>query len=52
MEKKTIYRYKKDKTYKSNEEYRVVTFINGNQDIIQIIKKLIQTKITYLLFTI
>ena len=46
MEKKTIYIYKNDKSYKSNEEYRVVTFINGNQDIMQIIKELIKNKIT------
>ena len=46
MEKKTIYKYKNDKSYKSNEEYRVVTFINGNQDILQIIKELIKNKIT------
>jgi hypothetical protein len=46
MEKKTIYVYKQDNNYKSNEEYRVVTFINGEQEIIQIIKKLIKTKIT------
>lgn len=48
MEKKTIYIYKnkKDKPNKYNEEYRVVTFINGNQDIIQIIKDLIKNKIT------
>ena len=46
MEKKTIYKYKKDKLYQSNEEYRVVTFINGDQDIMHIIKELIKTKIT------
>ena len=48
MEKKTIYIYKNknDKSHKSNEEYRVVTFINGNEDIMQIIKELIKTKIT------
>ena len=46
MNKKTIYIYKKDETYKSNEEFRVVTFINGHQDILQIIKELIKTKIT------
>jgi hypothetical protein len=46
MEKKTIYVYKKDNLYNSNEEYRVVTFINGEQEIIQIIKELIKTKIT------
>lgn len=45
MEKKTIYVYKQDKKYKSNEEYRVITFINGNQDILHIIKELIKTKI-------
>jgi hypothetical protein len=46
MEKKTIYVYKQDGKYKSNEEYRIVTFINGEQEIIQIIKELIKTKIT------
>lgn len=46
MEKKTIYVYKQNQTYKSNEEYRVVTFINGDKEIIQIIKELIKTKIT------
>ena len=46
MEKKTIFIYKKDESYKSNEEYRVVTFINGNKDIIQIIKELIKNKFT------
>lgn len=46
MNKKTIYVYKKDETRKSNNEYRVVTFINGDKDIIQIIKELIKTKIT------
>ena len=46
MEKKTIYIYKQDKNYKSNEEYRVVTFINGEQEIMRIIKELIKTKIT------
>ena len=46
MEKKTIYQYKKDQLHQSNEEYRVVTFINGDKAIIQIIKELIKTKIT------
>ena len=46
MEKKTIYIYNKTKFHKTNEEYRVVTFINGNQDIMQIIKELIKNKIT------
>jgi hypothetical protein len=46
MEKKTIYVYKQDQSYKPNKEYRVVTFINGNKNIIQIIKELIKTKIT------
>ena len=46
MEKKTIYKYKNEESYKSNDEYRVVTFINGNQDIMQIIKELIKNKIT------
>ena len=35
-----------DKLYKTNKEYRVVTFINGNKDIMQIIKELIKNKIT------
>ena len=46
MEKKTIYVYKQDVKYKSNEEYRVVTFINGEKKIMQIIKELIKTKVT------
>ena len=46
MEKKTIYVYKQDKNYESNEEYRVVTFINGDKEIMQIIKELIKIKIT------
>ena len=46
MDKKTIYVYKQDNNYKSNEEYRVVTFINGERKIMQIIKELIKTKIT------
>ena len=39
MEKKTVYIYKNNKSYKSNEEYRIVTFINGDKDIIEIIKE-------------
>ena len=46
MEKKTIYVYKQNEDYKSNEEYRVVTFINGDKDIVRIIKELIKDKIT------
>ena len=46
MEKKTIYIYKKNDSYKSNEEYRIITFINGDKDIIQVIKELIKDKIT------
>ena len=46
MEKKTIYIYNKDKSCVSNEQYRVVTFINGNKDIIHILKELIKDKIT------
>ena len=48
MDKKTIYVYKNknDEPYECNNEYRVVTFINGDKDIIQIIKDLIKNKIT------
>ena len=49
MEKMTFYihesKEERDKRTESaeNEEYRVVTFINGNKDILQIIKQLIKT---------
>lgn len=46
MEKKTIFihREKNEINNNTSEEYRIVTFINGNQDIIQIIKELIKNK--------
>ena len=47
MEKRTFYvhKAKEDKTqHKINNEYRVVTFIGGNKDIVNIIKELIKTK--------
>lgn len=46
MEKKTIYihKSKNDSKTTTNNEYRVVTFIGGNTDIIQIIKQLITDK--------
>ena len=49
MEKRTFYihqsKEERDKRTESteNEEYRVVTFINGDKDILQIIKQLIKT---------
>ena len=49
MEKMTFYihesKEEREKHTESaeNEEYRVVTFINGDQDILQIIKQLIKT---------
>ena len=51
MEKTTFYIHEsKDERNKrtepaeaENEEYRVVTFINGDKDILQIIKQLIKT---------
>lgn len=48
MEKTTIYIYKNknDQHAKHNDKYRVVTFINGSQDILQIIKDLIKNKIS------
>jgi len=48
MEKRTIYIHKnKDEDIQkyTNNDYRVVTFIGGNNDIVEIIKKLIQYKI-------
>jgi hypothetical protein len=47
MEKRTFYIHKSKsdpKSYTLNNEYRVVNFIGGNQDIITIIKKLIKDK--------
>lgn len=47
MEKRTLYVHKSkndSKSYMVNNEYRVVTFIGGNQDILEIIKKLIKDK--------
>ena len=46
MEKKTIFIHKEKNEANSNthQEDRIVTFINGNQDIIQIIKELIKNK--------
>lgn len=50
MKKTTFYIHEtKDKRNKrtesaENEEYRVVTFIGGNTDILHIIKQLIKTK--------
>lgn len=47
MEKRTIYTHqsKEDKLQQNtNSEYRTVTFIGGNKDIISIIKELIKTK--------
>lgn len=49
MEKMTFYihesKEERDKRTEQaeNDEHRVVTFINGNQDIIHIIKQLIKT---------
>ncbi len=49
MEKRTFYihqtKEERDKRIESaeNDEYRVVTFINGNKDILHIIKQLIKT---------
>lgn len=48
MDKRTIYIHKlknDPKSYMLNQEYRVVNFIGGNQDILEIIKKLIKNKI-------
>lgn len=47
MEKRTLYIHKSKndpKSYTLDREYRVVSFISGNQDIIEIIKKLIKNK--------
>ena len=46
MGKKTIFihREKNEINNNTNKEYRVVTFINGNKDIMQIIKELIKNK--------
>jgi hypothetical protein len=47
MEKRTFYIHKSKndpKNYILNKEYRVVNFIGGDQDIVEIIKKLIKNK--------
>lgn len=47
MEKRTIYIHKTKndpKSYMINNEYRVVNFIGGDKDIIEIITKLIKNK--------
>lgn len=47
MEKRTFYIHKSKndpKSYNLNQEYRIVNFIGGNQDILEIIKKLIKNK--------
>ena len=47
MEKRTFYIHKSKndpKSYMLNKEHRIVNFIGGNQDILQIIKKLIKDK--------
>ena len=47
MEKRTFYIHKtknEPKSYTLNNEHRVVNFIGGNQDIIEIIKKLIKNQ--------
>lgn len=46
MEQKTIFihREKNETNNYTTKEDRVVTFINGNQDIMQIIKELIKNK--------
>ena len=46
MEKRTIFihREKNEINDDSSKEYRIVTFINGNKDIMQIIKELIKNK--------
>ena len=47
MEKRTIYIHKSKNDHKSymlNNEYRVVNFIGGNQDMMSIIKQLIKNK--------
>lgn len=48
MEKTTIYihKTKNDKPQKhTDNDYRVVSFISGDKDIVQILKKLIKDKI-------
>ena len=48
MEKRTIYIHKSKnelKSYMLNSEYRVVTFIGGDQDILTVVKKLIKNKL-------
>jgi hypothetical protein len=50
MEKRTIYIHKTKndpKSYILNNGYRTVNFIGGNQDILEIIKKLIKNKCNY-----
>ena len=47
MEKRTVYIHKeKDEEFKqcTCDEYRIVTFVNGTKDIIDIIKELIKTQ--------
>jgi hypothetical protein len=47
MEKRTFYIHKSKnnkKSYTLNKEHRVVNFIGGDQDILEIIKKLIKNK--------
>ena len=47
MEKRTFYIHKSKndpKSYMLNKEHRVVNFIGGNQDILEIIKKIIKDK--------
>ena len=47
MEKRTIYIHKAkndDSQSNTNTEYRTVSFIGGNKDIMQIIKELIKDK--------
>lgn len=46
MEKKTIYIHKSKNDSKAtiSNEYRVVTFIGGDTDILQIIKQIIKEK--------
>jgi hypothetical protein len=47
MEKRTFYIHKSKNDHKSymlNQDHRVVNFIGGNQDILEIIKKLIKNK--------
>lgn len=46
MEKTTIFIHKEKNELinSTNQEYRIVEFINGDQDIMQIIKELIKNK--------